>query len=182
MPRSEALFEDDSAEEQVPKKRIRRAQVLSDDEDSEPQEQLPPAEKLRQSGPPSRSAKTTNKASKSKSRPKARDLEPEHQAVVATAIEIYRALLLSEHAYPSADDERDWAKGAWTLACAHHNESIPITADIIYIVREICLLACITNWAGRYHYAGLNSVDSSRPGHVRAYPSCSALKSAPVRQ
>lgn len=71
----------------------------------------------------------------SKVRPKAGDYDAPNQQVLETAIELYHTLLLTETPFPTAQQEAEWAKGVWDMACEYHNSK---ASHDIALIKLVC--------------------------------------------
>lgn len=107
---------------------------------------------------------------KGKDRVRASDCDPHVLPVIKTAIEIYRALLLTENPYPAPSQECIWVKAAMTLANPQRDNSEVdelMDAKTSLLVRKPCnnytnLIICSSSLN-----VPRTCVVNSRPKHVR---------------
>lgn len=70
-----------------------------------------------------------------KSRPKMADYEMEERQVIATAIEFYHALLMTENPFPEPREELDWVRDAFDASRINHRlPHIELDTGMIKIV------------------------------------------------
>ncbi|KAH7904076.1 hypothetical protein BJ138DRAFT_965792, partial [Hygrophoropsis aurantiaca] len=67
-------------------------------------------------------------------RPKAGDYDEPVREVLGTAIELFRATLLSENPFPSSSQELEWAKSAWREACDVLSVRISPTGEVLKLI------------------------------------------------
>ena len=81
----------------------------------------------------------------SKGQPKASNYDMPIRQVLETAIELYHTLLLTETPFPNAQQEVEWAKGVWDMACKYHKAKMSEGIDAALIK-----LVCNPSWSQRY--------------------------------
>lgn len=154
---------DDSSEDPTPRKRTRRAIVLSDNDEekggvpnvkSEDFTGDPSALSLGvltidvassqavAQAPTTRSEVAAPLKAETKGRPKAGDYDTATRSILQTAIEIYCAILLNDNLFPSGLKELEWAQGVWTLACSHHAVQVEHDASLLKLVSALYCSSC----------------------------------------
>lgn len=136
-PFDDNLNANDTDDEVIVRKRTRRVVFPSDHDEPQGSLTVAKAQWPRQDQSSALSTRKLKTAG-NRDRPRASDCDPTMLPVVKTAIEIYRALLLTENPYPTAKQEGNWVKGAWTLACSEHGVSdMTLTAQISQLVSKL---------------------------------------------
>lgn len=81
------------------------------------------------------------------SRPRQSDYEKWIQSIIAKAISSYNLKLVTVNAFPSAEQDRIWAREAWGSACEDHKKcfSEEDSLPILTLVRSLFTVSCTTD-------------------------------------